>query len=310
VQGRGGVRRPDRVWKVMAEKKRAAPPPDEVRIGSIALPVNSGNPSPFIPPEQVYIAPSQGYLEKLAYAVSRNLPALLIGETGVGKTLAVRYLAWKTRNGLRRLNLNGATTVDEFLGKMLINEQGTYWVNGVLVDCMLAGDWILLDEINACLPEIAFCLHSLLDDDRMVVLMEYDGRIVRPHPGFRLFASMNPSEEGRYGGTKTLNEALLDRFPVVIRMDYLSEDEEVLAVVAQSGNSDEDLVRKMVRAANDVRAAIRNEKAFGSFSTRRVIDWARMALVYGARESARYAVLSKLASYDVEIVEDIVDNYF
>src|SRR3972149_5944938 len=85
-------------------------------------------------------------------AGGRTLPALLIGETGVGKTLAVRYLAWKTQNGLRRLNLNGATTVDEFLGKMLINEQGTYWVNGVLVDCMLAGDWILLDEINACLP--------------------------------------------------------------------------------------------------------------------------------------------------------------
>ncbi len=282
----------------------------ELQIGSVSLPVNLGNTSAFIPGEQIYITPSQGYLEKLAYAVSRNLPTLLIGETGVGKTLAVRYLAWKTRNGLRRLNLNGATTVDEFLGKMLINEQGTYWVNGVLVDCMLAGDWILLDEINACLPEIAFCLHSLLDDDRMVVLMEYDGRIVRPHPGFRLFASMNPSEEGRYGGTKTLNEALLDRFPVVMRMDYLTENEEVQAVMAQSANPDEELVRRMVRAANDVRAAIRNEKAFGSFSTRRVIDWARMSLVYGPRESARYTVLSKLTSYDAETVEDVLDNYF
>ena len=52
--------------------------------------------------------------------------------------------------------------------------------------------------------------------------MEYDGRIVRPHPNFRLFASMNPSEEARYGGTKMLNEALLDRFPMVIRMEYLA----------------------------------------------------------------------------------------
>ncbi len=293
--------------------KAAAPvsgPPGDLRIGSVSIPVNPGNTSAFIPAEQIYILPSQGYLEKLAFAVSRNLPALLIGETGVGKTLAVRYLAWKTNNGLRRVNLNGATTVDEFLGKMLINEQGTYWVNGVLVDAMLAGDWILLDEINACLPEIAFCLHSLLDDDRMVVLMEHDGRIVRPHPSFRLFASMNPSEEGRYGGTKMLNEALLDRFPVVIRMDYLSEDEEVQAVMAQSGNRDEDVVRRMVRAAIDVRAAIRNEKVFGSFSTRRVIDWARMALVYDVLESARFAVLSKLSSYDAETVQDIVDNYF
>ncbi len=281
-----------------------------IQIGTVAVPVNAGSTSGFIPPSQVYVPPSQGYLEKLAYGVANNLPVLLIGETGVGKTQAVRYLAWKTNNGLRRVNLNGATTVDEFLGKMLINEQGTYWVDGVLVSAMQAGDWILLDEINACLPEIAFCLHSLLDDDRMVVLMEYDGRIVRPHPDFRLFASMNPSEEGRYSGTKTLNEALLDRFPIVIRMDYLNEEEEVQAVIAQSGNPDEDVVRRMVRAANDVRAAIRSEKIFGSFSTRRVIDWARMSLSFPVREAARFAVVSKQSAYDADTVQDIVDNYF
>ena len=279
-------------------------------VGSVHLPINVGNTSPYIPGDQFYITPTQGYLEKVAFAVQRNLPVLLIGETGVGKTLAVRYLASQTNNGLRRVNLNGATTVDEFLGKLLINERGTYWVNGVLVDAMLAGDWILLDEINACLPEIAFSLHSLLDDDRMVVLMEYDGRIVRPQSNFRLFASMNPSEEARYGGTKTLNEALLDRFPVVIRMDYLTLAEEIEAVMAQSGNGERELVERMVRVARDVREAIHNEKVFGSFSTRRVIDWARMALVFDVHESAGYTVLSKLSRYDAEVVEDIVDLYF
>ena len=133
--------------------------PQQFAVGSVHVPVNIGNTSPYIPGEQFYITPTQGYIEKVAFAVVRNLPVLLIGETGVGKTLAVRYLASQTNNGLRRVNLNGATTVDEFLGKLLINERGTYWVNGVLVDAMLAGDWILLDEINACLPEIAFSLH-------------------------------------------------------------------------------------------------------------------------------------------------------
>lgn len=279
-------------------------------VGSIRVPVIAGNTSQYIPREQFYIQPPQGYLEKLAYGVVHNLPVLLIGETGVGKTMSVRYLASLTNNGLRRVNLNGATTVDEFLGKLLINEQGTYWVNGVLVDAMLAGDWILLDEINACLPEIAFSLHSLLDDDRMVVLMEYDGRIVRPHPHFRLFASMNPSEEGRYGGTKTLNEALLDRFPVVVRMNYLPEAEEIEAVMSQSGNSDRQVVERMVQVARDVREAIQNEKVFGSFSTRRVVDWARMSLTFDVLESARYTVLSKLSKYDAEAVEDIIGLYF
>jgi cobaltochelatase CobS len=291
-------------------RENLMPESQEYSIGSVRVAVNAGNTSQYIPREQYYIPPPQGYLEKIAYAVASNLPVLLVGETGVGKTLSVRYLAWKTNNGLRRVNLNGATTVDEFLGKLLINEQGTYWVNGVLVDAMLAGDWILLDEINACLPEIAFSLHSLLDDDRMVVLMEYDGRIVRPHPNFRLFASMNPSEEGRYGGTKTLNEALLDRFPVVVRMEYLPVDEEIEAVISQSGNTQREIVTRMVYVARDVRLAIHNEKVYGSFSTRRVVDWARMALVFNVHDSALYTVLSKMSKYDAEVVEDIIDLYF
>lgn len=294
--------------RLMSDKKSKTP--EELTIGEVSLPIQTGNTSAYIPPEQVYLFPPQGYLEKLAYAVSSNLPILLIGETGVGKTQAVRYLAWKTQNGLRRVNLNGATTVDEFLGKLLINEQGTYWLDGVLVEAMQAGDWILLDEINACLPEIAFSLHSLLDDDRMVVLTEHDGRIVRPHENFRIFASMNPSEEGRYGGTKMLNEALMDRFPVVIRMEYLPIEKEIEAVMTQSGNQAFEIVERMVKVAHDVRAAIKSEKVFGSFSTRRLIDWARMAMTFSPRESADYTVLSKMSSYDAEAVEDIIDLYF
>ena len=65
----------------------------EFRVGSVSVPVNVGNTSQYIPREQFYIPPPQGYLEKLAYAVVYNLPLLLIGETGVGKTMSVRYLA-------------------------------------------------------------------------------------------------------------------------------------------------------------------------------------------------------------------------
>ena len=51
----------------------------EIQIGSVRLPVNAGNSSGFIPGEQTYVMPAQGYLEKLAYGVAHNLPVLLIG---------------------------------------------------------------------------------------------------------------------------------------------------------------------------------------------------------------------------------------
>jgi MoxR-like ATPase len=93
-------------------------------------------------------------------------------------------------------------------------------------------------------------------------------------------------------------------------MDYLPEEEEIEAVIAQSGNDNREIVERMVRVANDVRGAIRSEKIFGSFSTRRVIDWARMSKTFDVRESAQFTILSKVSRYDAEAVEDIVDLYF
>ncbi len=280
------------------------------RIGRSIIEVNKENEdNPFVPGPQFYL-PAGSTLERISWAVGRNLPVLLIGETGVGKTLSIRHLAHMTRNGFRRVNLNGMTTVAEFVGKLMINEKGTYWVNGILIDAMEAGDWLLIDEINACLPEIAFCLHSLLDDDRMIVLSEYDGRIVRPHPDFRLFASMNPHENRRYGGTKPLNEALLDRFPVTLQMEYLPFDVEVEVTMHQSGNEDQQLIERMVRVAHDVREAMQNEKVFSTFSTRRLIDWARMAADFDPMEAAASTIFSKVNPFDAKVIEDILDNHF
>tara|TARA_Y100000590_G_scaffold408927_1_gene500550 strand:- start:1161 stop:2045 length:885 start_codon:yes stop_codon:yes gene_type:complete len=279
------------------------------KIGRSEIKINENIDNPYVPDSQFYL-PVGDDLEKTAWAVSKGLPVILIGETGVGKTLLVRHLAQMTNNGFRRVNLNGMTTVDEFVGKLMINEKGTYWVNGILIDAMESGDWLLIDEINACLPEIAFCLHSLLDDDKMIVLTEYDGRIIKPHPNFRVFASMNPNEDRRYAGTKALNEALLDRFPVSIRMGYLPYEIEVDVVMNQSGNMDKQLVGKMVNVANDVREAIENEKIFCTFSTRRLIDWARMSESFSASESAISTIYGKINEFDAKVIEDIIDNYF
>lgn len=154
-------------------------------------------------------------LETLAYSIKENMPTLLIGETGVGKTSAVRYLAAVTNNNLRRVNVNGSMTAEDFVGQLLVNNEGTYWKDGVLTECMRNGYWLVIDEINAASAEILFVLHSLLDDDHYIVLTDHPEReIVHAHPNFRIFATMNPPE--RYSGTKEMNKALLSRFPMTL----------------------------------------------------------------------------------------------
>jgi midasin len=70
------------------------------------------------------------------------------------------------------------------------------WYNGVLVDALLHGDWILLDNANLCNPSVLDRLNSLLEPNGSLVLHECtsaDGtpKVIKPHPEFRLFLTMD-----------------------------------------------------------------------------------------------------------------------
>ncbi|MBV6446393.1 MAG: hypothetical protein IFNCLDLE_02691 [Ignavibacteriaceae bacterium] len=253
----------------------------------------------------------EGYAEelsKLAYAVKTSKPALLVGETGVGKTALIRFIAQETKNGFRRLNLNGQTTVDEFVGKIMLNDKGTFWQDGVLLDAMRNGYWLLLDEINAALPEILFVLHSLLDDDGYVVLAEKDGEVVRPHKDFRIFASMNPS--GRYVGTKELNKAFLSRFPMILQMDFPGESQEQKIIKLYAPKVDDKSIYNLVRMANDLRKAYKAGETNFMCSTRDLINCAVMSQDLGMKEALQMSIINRTDEDDLKAVTTITALYF
>ena len=121
---------------------------NKIKIGKIEVEV-SQNPSAYIPSGSKDFIDHGEILKTIALGIRDNLPVLLIGESGGGKSSAVRYLAEKTNNGLRRINLNGGTTADELVGRQLLNEKGTIWTDGILTDAMRKGEWVVLDAINA-----------------------------------------------------------------------------------------------------------------------------------------------------------------
>src|SRR3989339_107177 len=230
----------------MAEKSKES---KTVKYGKIEVPVNDGQ-SQYTPKTAGKFIDHEDILKTLAVGVRDNLPILLIGESGTGKTSAIRYLANQTGNGLRRVNLNGGTTADELVGRLLINDKGTYWVDGVLTEAMRKGEWIVLDEINAALPEVLFVLQSVLDDDGYLVLTEKDDKeIVHKHKDFRLFATCNPPD---YAGTKELNKALLSRFAICIHADFPNEKTELEIIENHLGNAvaKSELAIKLVAFAN------------------------------------------------------------
>lgn len=55
-------------------------------------------------------------LERIAVSISQNEPILLVGETGVGKTTSVQFLAKKTLNKLVVINMNNQSDISDLIG--------------------------------------------------------------------------------------------------------------------------------------------------------------------------------------------------
>lgn len=71
------------------------------------------------------------------------------------------------------------------------------WVDGVLINALENGQWLVLDNANLCGSSVLDRLNSLLEPDGVLVVNEYhkqDGsaKVISPHKDFRLFLTMDP----------------------------------------------------------------------------------------------------------------------
>ena len=156
-------------------------------------------------------------IEAIDHIQKCNLPCLLLWETGTGKTTIVKAVAEKYGKHLTRINLNWQTGREELIGKYVLIWWETKWQDGPLLTALKLGHWILLDEINAALPEVLFTIQALTEsvDGKLgnILLAEKDWEIVITHPECRIFGTANPSD--KYVWTKAFNPATLSRFVVI-----------------------------------------------------------------------------------------------
>lgn len=274
----------------------------------VSLPVNKEHVDEAFIPKEIVFEDNKKILEQVAVATSYRMPTLLIGETGTGKTSLVRHLAFNTNNAFVRVNHNGGTTIEDIVGRWIINGKNqTEWVDGILIEAMKKGYWFLADEINAAGAEINFVYHSLLDDDGRVILAEKGNEVVIPHPNFRFFGAMNPPTE--YAGTKELNKALMSRF-MVCKVDFPAPKVEQKILVNRTGIAD-DVAERMVRFAGEVRTMHGKEEVHFILSTRDLLMWATMFKVYKKYlTSAEMTVLNKIAVDDFDVIKDLMALHF
>lgn len=164
-------------------------------------------------------------LRRLARAVASGpWPILLEGPTGSGKTNLVQYLAARCGHHVVRINNHEHTDIQEYTGCYSSDAAGSLvFLDGLLVQALRRGDWVILDELNLAPSEVLEALNRLLDDNRELYIPETN-ETIKPHRSFRLFATQNPS--GAYGGRKPLSRAFRNRF-VELHVGSLPADETI-----------------------------------------------------------------------------------
>jgi len=185
-----------------------------------------------------------GYIVKPDTSVERNLhnlvrasltrryPILLQGPTSSGKTSMIEHLAKLTGHKFLRINNHEHTSLDEYLGTYISTSTGDFiFQEGILVQALRRGHWIVLDELNLAPSDVLEALNRLLDDNRELLIPETQ-EVITPHPHFMLFATQNPA--GLYGGRKVLSRAFRNRF-LELEFDDIPEHEleEILCLRCQ-----------------------------------------------------------------------------
>ncbi|QQC65718.1 AAA family ATPase [Paraburkholderia ginsengisoli] len=295
-----------------AKQRPRADSGETVRIAQVEVPCGVGG--ALVPPvNAAYLFPAR--FNDIVEDVVENRRVMLIGHTGAGKTSLIEQIAARSRHGVLRSNMNGQTTVGDFVGFWTVKGGETLWVDGVLPTAMREGLWLIVDEIDFAEPSILAALTAVLEPHGRLVLKEKGNEIVAPHPSFRLFATANAvgamsQFRHLYQGANLMNEAFLDRWRVYL-LDYLTPAEEADVLMRTlAPNMTRTLATTLAAIAADCRAAFAREDLSSAFSTRRLLDWAELMLRTGDPErAAAPAIYAKVSPEDAALIRGIVRHH-
>src|SRR5512141_1355299 len=203
-----------------------------------------------------------------------NRRVMVQGYHGTGKSTHIEQVAARLNWPCLRINLDSHVSRIDLVGKDAIvirdGMQVTEFREGILPYALQSNTALCFDEYDAGRPDVMFVIQRVLEVSGKLTLLD-QSKVIRPHPSFRLFSTTNTiglgDTSGLYHGTQQINQGQMDRWSIVITLNYLPHDDEVNIVLAKAKSWNTEAGRKTVGAMVRVAELTRNAFMNGDLST-------------------------------------------
>ena len=197
---------------------------------------------------------------------SHNRRVMIQGYHGTGKSTHIEQVASQLNWPCVRVNLDSHISRIDLIGKDAIKlrdgKQVTEFQEGILPWALRNPTAIVFDEYDAGRADVMFVIQRVLEVDGKLTLLDQN-EVITPNPYFRLFATANTvglgDTTGLYHGTQQINQGQMDRWNIVVALNYLEHQEEVKIVQAKAPHLQDtvgaEMASKMVRLAELTRKA-------------------------------------------------------
>ena len=251
-----------------------------------------------------------------------NRRVMVQGYHGTGKSTHIEQVAARLNWPMVRVNLDSHVSRIDLVGKDAIvlkdGQQVTEFRDGILPWAVQNNVALVFDEYDAGRPDVMFVIQRVLEVAGRLTLLDQN-RVITPHPAIGLFATTNTiglgDTSGLYHGTQQINQGQMDRWSIVVTLNYLAHDKEVGIVLAKAktyqNEKGKKLVSNMVRLADLTRSAFINGDLSTVMSPRTVITWAENSEIFGDIGFAfRLTFLNKSDELERPVVAEFYQRVF
>jgi len=216
-----------------------------------------------------------------------NRRVMVQGYHGTGKSTHIEQVAARLKWPCIRINLDAHISRIDLIGRDAIvlrdGLQVTEFREGLLPWALQHPVALVFDEYDAGRPDVMFVIQRVLETEGKLTLLDQN-RVIRPNKNFRLFATANTvglgDTSGLYHGTQAINQGQMDRWNIVVGLNYLPAAVESEIVLKKVAGVPDDTVDKMVKVADLTRQGFIGGDISTVMSPRTVITWAQNTAIF------------------------------